>query len=68
MGNAAMEVNVEAAHKTKVAGLWFDNTSFWKKKLISNLKLKQSRLSAALFRHSYKELKLRTQTGRRMKN
>lgn len=34
MDNAAMEVNVEAAHKTKVAGLWFDKTSFWKKKKI----------------------------------
>lgn len=32
MGNAVMEVNVEAAQETKVAGLWFDKTSFWQKK------------------------------------
>lgn len=32
MGNAVMEVNVEAAQQTKVAGLWFDKTSFWQKK------------------------------------
>lgn len=33
MGNAAMEVSVEAAHETKVAGFWFDKTSFWQKKI-----------------------------------
>lgn len=26
-----MEVNTEAAYKTKVAGLWFDKIYFWKK-------------------------------------
>lgn len=33
MGSAAMEVSVETAHETKVAGLWFDKTSFWQKKI-----------------------------------
>lgn len=31
MDNTTMEVNVEAAYETKVAGLWFDKIYFWKK-------------------------------------
>lgn len=41
MDTTAMEVNAEAACKTKIVWIWLDKTYFWKKKK-SNFKLYQS--------------------------